>query len=223
MLKYALFDLDGTLTDPGVGITNCVRYALERFSIYPKSREELYPYIGPPLIDSFQEYHGLSKKDALKAVSYYRERFSGIGLLENEVYSGIEDLLSELKDRGVTLIVATSKPEEFAVKILEHFDLLKYFDFIGGNNLNEERPTKSVVIAYVRERYSDISGDNTVMIGDRKYDVEGAHNHGLPAIGVLYGYGDLSELTEAGADCLAESVEELLVILKKHATLSKIS
>lgn len=216
MLKYVLFDLDGTLTDPGVGITNCVGYALQRFAIHPESREELYPYIGPPLIDSFQEYHGLSKEEALLAVGYYRERFSTIGMLENEVYPGIAELLMELKSRGVTLIVATSKPEEFAVQILKHFDLLKYFDFVGGNNLKEERPTKSAVIAFVRERYPDISGENTVMIGDRKYDVEGAHAHDLPAIGVLYGYGDYAELTEAGADCLAVSVEELGSVLRNR-------
>ena len=214
MLRYALFDLDGTLTDPGPGITNCVRYALEKFDIHPKNREELYPYIGPPLTFSFQEYHGLTAEQAEQALLYYRERFSVKGLYENEVYPGIPEMLQDLKNRGVILIVATSKPEEFTVRILEHFDLAKYFDFVGGNTLNEDRPTKGAVIAYIRENYPDISGENTVMVGDRKYDVEGAHSHDLPAVGVLYGYGNQAEMEAAGADCVAETVEQLGEILK---------
>ena len=164
MLKYVLFDLDGTLTDPGLGITNCVTYALNKFDIYPINREELYPYIGPPLVYSFQEFHGLTKAQAEQATAYYRERFSVKGLYENEVYSGICELLQKLKDRGVELLVATSKPEEFTVRILEHFDLAKFFSFVGGNTLKEERPTKDAVIAYVKENYPEISRENAVMV-----------------------------------------------------------
>lgn len=216
MLKYALFDLDGTLTDPGPGITNCVAYALEKFGIHPQNREELYPYIGPPLTYSFREFHGLTVEQSEQALLYYRERFSVKGLFENEVYPGIPELLQALKDRGVTLIVATSKPEEFTVRILEHFHLAHYFDFVGGNTLNEDRPTKSAVIAYVRENYPGISGENTVMVGDRKYDVEGAHAHDIPALGVLYGYGDRAEMETAGADWIAESVEQAGEILRNR-------
>ncbi len=209
MLQYVLFDLDGTLTDPGPGITNCVGYALEKFDIHPASREELYPYIGPPLTFSFQEYHGLTPAQAEQALLYYRERFSVKGLFENEVYPHIPELLKQWQDRGVTLIVATSKPEEFTNRILEHFDLAQYFAFVGGNTLNEDRPTKASVIAYIRENYPDISAENTVMVGDRKYDIEGAHAQGLPAIGVLYGYGDRAEMEAAGADYVATNVAEL--------------
>lgn len=215
MLKYALFDLDGTLTDPGPGITNCVAYALEKFAIHPQSRAELYPYIGPPLTFSFREYHGLTKEQAEQALLFYRERFSVKGLFENEVYPGIPDLLQDLSDRGVTLIVATSKPEEFTHRILEHFDLAKYFAFVGGNTLNEDRPTKSAVIAYIREHYPDISGENAVMVGDRKYDIEGAHAHQLPAVGVLYGYGDRDEMQAAGADFVVQKVTDLQELLAK--------
>lgn len=215
MLKYALFDLDGTLTDPGPGITNCVAYALEKFDIHPQNRAELYPYIGPPLTFSFREYHGLTKEQAEQALLFYRERFSVKGLFENEVYPGIPDLLQDLSDRGVTLIVATSKPEEFTHRILEHFDLAKYFAFVGGNTLNEDRPTKSAVIAYIRENYPDISGENAVMVGDRKYDVEGAHAHQLPAVGVLYGYGDRDEMQAAGADFVVQKVTDLQELLAK--------
>lgn len=213
MLKYALFDLDGTLTDPGPGITNCVAYALDKFGIHPKDREELYPYIGPPLTYSFQEFHGLSADQAEQALLYYRERFSVKGLFENEVYAGIPQLLQSLRDRGVTLIVATSKPEEFTHRILEHFELADYFSFVGGNTLNEDRPTKEAVIAYVREHYPAITRENAVMVGDRKYDIAGAHSHGLAAIGVLYGFGDRAELEAAGADRLATDVAELQRIL----------
>lgn len=215
MLKYALFDLDGTLTDPGPGITNCVAYALEKFDIFPKNREELYPYIGPPLTYSFQEFHGLSAEQAEQALLFYRERFSVKGLYENDLYPGITDLLVSLKDRGVELIVATSKPEEFTVRILEHFDLAKYFTFVGGNTLNEDRPTKEAVIAYIRENYPDISRENAVMIGDRKYDIRGAHCHDLPAIGVLYGYGDREEMDDAGADFIVDDIANLTSLLLK--------
>ena len=192
-LKYLLFDLDGTLTDPGLGITNSVMYALEKFKIHPMNREELYPYIGPPLTYSFQEYHGLSPEQAEQAVTFYRERFSVKGLFENEVYAGIPELLAQLQQSGITLIIATSKPEEFTHQILEHFDLACYFTFVGGNTLQESRPTKGAVIEYILEKYPSISSENAIMIGDRYFDVEGAHSSNLPAIGVLYGYGDRAQ------------------------------
>ena len=209
MAQYILFDLDGTLTDPGPGITNCVAYALEKFGIHPAGREELYPYIGPPLVPSFQEFHGLTADQAEQALGYYRERFSVTGLYENAVYPGIPALLAALREQGRTLIVATSKPEEFTNRILEHFGLAEYFAFVAGNTLEEKRPTKEAVIAYAREHFPDISGENAVMAGDRRFDVEGAHACGLPAVGVLYGYGSAAELTAAGADALATDVTAL--------------
>lgn len=215
-VRYVLFDLDGTLTDPGPGITNCVAYALEKFDIHAATREELYPYIGPPLTWSFKEYHGLSDQQAEQALLYYRERFSVIGLYENELFAGIPELLADLQSRGITLIVATSKPEEFTHRILDHFDLSKYFAFVGGNTLDEKRPTKAAVIQYILSEYPVITPDNTVMVGDRHFDVEGAHAFGLPAVGVLYGYGDRAEMEAAGADYIAEDViglHELLVLL----------
>jgi len=211
---YLLFDLDGTLTDPGPGITNSVRYALERFGIHPATREELYPYIGPPLTWSFQQYHGLTAQQADLALSYYREYFSDKGLFENEVYEGIPSMLAELKEQGISLLVATSKPEEFTHRILQHFGLAEYFTFVGGNTLDEKRPTKSAVIAHVREQYPGITPQNTYMIGDRHFDVEGAHEHGLPAIGVLYGYGDRAEMEAAGAEFIASDVPALHSLLR---------
>lgn len=212
-LKYVLFDLDGTLTDPALGITNCVMYALERFNIHPATREEIFPYIGPPLIDSFMRFHGLSYEQALQAVVYYRERFSVDGWRENEVFRGTAMLLSELKAKGCTLIVATSKPEEFANRILRHFELAQYFDFVAGSTLSGLRPTKESVVAYVRERYPSIHGANTVMVGDRRYDVLGAHSQDLPAVGVLFGYGNREELEQANAEYIAENMQELSDLL----------
>lgn len=212
-IRYVLFDLDGTLTDPALGITNCVQYALEKFDIYPQTGEELFPYIGPPLMVSFMNFHGLSQEQAKQAVKYYRERFSVKGLYENEVFEGIPELLRKLQEREVTLIVATSKPEEFACRILEYFDLVKYFTFVAGSTLDGQRPEKADVIAYIRESYPEMTAANTLMIGDRKYDVEGAHKCGLPTVGVLYGYGDRAELETAKADYIVDSVSGLHELL----------
>ncbi len=213
---HLLFDLDGTLTDPGLGITNSVLYALEKFDIIPAAREELYPYIGPPLTDSFQRYHGLTPEQAQQALGYYREYFADRGLYENELYPGIAELLRTLQQAGYVLIVATSKPEEFTHTILRHFQLDSYFSFVGGNTLDERRPTKAAVIAYIRERFPDITGENTLMIGDRCYDIEGAHACGLPAVGVLYGYGSRQELEAAGADELVQTPAALLQSIRRR-------
>lgn len=213
--KYLLFDLDGTLTDPVEGITNSVIYALERFNICVHDRRELYPYIGPPLTDSFMRCHGLTSEQAVQALAYYREYFGDKGMFENAPYDGIAELLETLRDRGYTLLIATSKPEEFTVQILQHFSLNRYFSFVAGNTLDESRPTKASVIAYLRERYPDIAADNALMIGDRKYDVEGATQNGLPSIGVLYGYGSREELEAAGATAIAENLKELLANIEK--------
>ena len=210
MYKYILFDLDGTLTNPEIGITNCVMYALEKFGIKVEDRKELHPFIGPPLSYSFQTYYGLSEEDSELAIQYYRERFSVKGLYENEVYNGVEKVLQQLKESGKTLIIATSKPEEFTLKILEHFDLLKYFDFVAGATMDGSRGEKADVIRYALEISGIEDKSEAIMIGDRKYDILGAKENGLESIGVLFGFGDHKELAEAGANYIAESVEDIL-------------
>lgn len=212
--KYLLFDLDGTLTDPAEGITNSVAYALNKFGVRVADRRELYPYIGPPLTDSFMRCHGLDDKQAQQALVLYREYFSKAGMFENMPYDGIATFLDKLRQDGYTLLIATSKPEEFTVQILRHFSLDSYFDFVAGNTLEESRPTKGEVIAYLCEQYPDIRTNNAVMIGDRKYDVEGASENGLRSIGVLYGYGSLEELEEAGATAIVEDLSELYHTIK---------
>lgn len=197
-----LFDLDGTLTDPGLGITNSVMYALRKFGVDVPERSQLYPFIGPPLKDSFRSCYGFSDEQCELAVTYYREYFKKKGMFENEVYDGIHDLLTRLKASGRSLIVATSKPEVFAVDILRHFDLYKYFDFVAGATLNDVRNKKADIIRYALESCG-IAKSSAVMIGDRKHDMIGAKENGLDSIGVLYGYGTYDELKTAGATMLA--------------------
>jgi phosphoglycolate phosphatase len=210
MYQYILFDLDGTLTNPEIGITNCVMYALEKFNIKVEDRKELHPFIGPPLTYSFQTYYGLSEADSELAVKYYRERFSVKGLYENEVYEGVDKLLKQLKESGKILVIATSKPEEYTLKILEHFDLLKYFDYVVGATMDGSRGEKADVIRYALEISGIEDKTEAIMIGDRKYDILGAKENGLASIGVLFGFGDYEELTKAGADYIAECVEDIL-------------
>lgn len=201
-----LFDLDGTLTDPGVGITSAAQYALKAFGIDVADRSTLYPFIGPPLKDSFMDYFHLSSAEADIAIRHYRDYFARQGWHENEVYPDIENLLSSLQKAGNRLLVATSKPEIFARRILEHFRLARYFDFIGGSTLDGSRSSKSDVIRYVLENGFE---GRALMIGDRKFDIAGAQANGLDSVGVLYGYGSREELSEAGATFLAASVTEL--------------
>lgn len=213
MRKYLLFDLDGTLTDPSIGITNSVMYALRKFGIEENNREVLYSFIGPPLYDSFREKYGFSHDDANLAVSYYREYFAPAGLYENTVYDGVCDMLSALKESGKSLVLATSKPEMFASEILRHFDLLKYFESVYGATMDEKRNKKDEVIAFALDEMNVDAGD-AVMIGDRKYDIEGGRKHGLMTVGVLYGFGDERELTDAGADHIAANIKELKKFLE---------
>lgn len=206
--EYVLFDLDGTLTDPAIGITNSVIYALEKSGATPPLREALYKFIGPPLVYSFKEYCGFTEEEALRAVGYYRERFSETGLFENEIYPGIRELLSRLCDSGTKIVLATSKPDVYSERILLHFDIRKYFFFVAGNTLSEIRPEKEDVISYAIES-CEIDPSHAVMVGDRKYDILGGKKFGMRTIGVTYGYGGEKELSEAGADELAKDVDEL--------------
>ncbi|MBQ6876302.1 MAG: HAD family hydrolase [Lachnospiraceae bacterium] len=210
MYNTILFDLDGTLTDPGLGITNSAAYALKKHGIEVADRTVLYPFIGPPLLDSFQRFYGFSEEQSEQAVADYREYFREKGLFENEVYSGVEELLQRLKESGKRLIIATSKPEEFAVKILKHFGLASYFDYIVGATMDSSRSKKGDVIAYALEVCGITDKTDVVMVGDREHDVLGAKENGLDSVGVLYGYGSREELEKAGATCVAETVEDIL-------------
>jgi len=216
MKEYVLFDLDGTLTDPKVGITTCVQYALKEFGIEEPDLDKLEPFIGPPLKNSFMEFYQMTSEEADRAIAKYRERFSEIGLFENEVYAGIPAILEGLQDCGMVLGIASSKPTEFVERILEHFDLRKYFRVVVGSELDGTRVEKEdVMMDALRElfHYKPIQYAKVYMVGDRKFDVEASKNIGVECIGVSYGYGSRDELKEAGADYIADSVEELSAIL----------
>ena len=215
MLKYVLFDLDGTLTDSGPGIINSVRYALRHYGIADRTDTELRRFVGPPLIESFMRFCGFSEEKASEAVSVYREYFSDNGLFENAVYNGIPECLQTLKDAGLKLAVATSKPEVFCRRILEHFDLEKYFDVIKGIPLDDEHMTKAQVIAEALEDLNVGDKSEAIMVGDRDYDIIGARENGIECVGVLYGYGPKEELESAGAIYICATPEDLAEALLK--------
>lgn len=212
MKNYLLFDLDGTLTDPKVGICTCVQYALASFGIEEPDIEKLTPFIGPPLKGSFMEFYHMDDRQAEEAVAKYRERFQDTGLFENEIYDGVSDMLEALNSKGMYLAVASSKPTVFVERILEHFHIRKYFKVVVGSELDGTRVNKDEVVEEaLRQLFGekDIEKDKVYMIGDRRFDVEGAKALGVESVGVTYGYGDMEELRGAKADYIVRSVEEL--------------
>lgn len=226
MYQTILFDLDGTLTDSGPGIVKGVSYSLKKFGIDETRQEKLRKFIGPPLLDSYQMFYGFDQKKAKEAVKYYREYYAQTGLYENNIYPGIEQLLSELKENGRQLAVATSKPEVFAKKILEKYGLAQYFDVIVGGHLDGSRTKKEEVIRDAlqecrkifleknkNKREKDWDALKKVMIGDRFYDASGARENRIDIILVEYGYGEKEELEREGAIAIAKTVGDLRKLL----------
>lgn len=211
MKKTVLFDLDGTLTDSGEGIINSAIPALEHFGLPVPSREEMRVFVGPPLHETFQRF-GVPADKTEEAIRVYRSRYIPTGMFENTPYPGIKELLETLKKENYTLYVATSKPEEMSVTILKRFGLAPYFDRICGASTDTSRSTKDAVIAYLLEQSG--AKEDMVMVGDTKYDVLGAKAHGIPAIGVSWGYGSVEEMEQAGAVGIADSMEQLLELVK---------
>jgi phosphoglycolate phosphatase len=211
--RYILFDLDGTLTDPKVGITKSVQYALAKYDIQVESLDDLEKFIGPPLKESFMEFYSFDEKTAIQAIEYYREYFRDKGIFENEVYEGIPDLLKELKNRGFIVAIATSKPTVFAEIIVEHFKLKEHFDIVVGSNLDGTRTSKAEVISHVIDELNIDNLEDVIMIGDRKHDVIGAQKNNIDSIGVLYGYGDIEEFQSVGPTYIVNSVNELYKLL----------
>ena len=216
MFPYVLFDLDGTLTDPKPGITQCVQYALRCMGIEEPDLDKLEPFIGPPLTDSFREFYGMDQEQAAEAVAKYRERFSEKGLYENEIYPGMKQMLENLKTAGCHLAVASSKPEHFVNKILVYFDIDGYFEVIVGSELDGTRCQKEEVVAEALRRFfpdGNIPCDDIVMVGDRKFDIIGGREMGLHQIGVAYGYAPEGELEAAEAEYIVNDLDELERVL----------
>ncbi|HEL2585968.1 TPA: HAD family hydrolase [Streptococcus suis] len=212
MYQTILFDLDGTLTDSGQGILNSVAYALEKMGIEEPDTANLNRFIGPPLYESFSRFYQLNPEDTQSAVDTFRVYFKEKGMFENQLYPGTIPLLEELRTAGKTLVIATSKPEIFAKQILEHFGIAHYFDIIAGASLDSSRISKADVIGYAINQLEAFP-KHAVMIGDREHDIEGARMHQLPAIGVLYGYGNKQEFEKAGATMIVETVQDLKRVL----------
>ena len=203
-ISTVLFDLDGTITDSGSGIINSVKYALKKAGRKIPPEDELRKFIGPPLQEQFMKCCGIEEKEAAEMVALYREYYQEEGIFDNRVYDGVMEMLKTLKEAGLKIVMATSKPEKFAKMIAEHFDL------IGGACMDGARTKKQEVIQYVLEQCKEKDREKIRMVGDRCYDIEGANREGIRAIGVLYGYGSKEELEEAGADGLAETPEEVV-------------
>lgn len=215
MFKYCLFDLDGTLTDSQEGITKSVQYALKAFGIEESDLTKLSAFLGPPLQESFMKYYGFTAEDADKAIEIYRKRFAPIGIFENRVYPGIPQMLEKLREKGMRLAVASSKPECYVRQILAHFDIEKYFDVIVGSELDGTRSQKEEVVEEALRQLKVLTipveerKSCCVMAGDRKFDIQGAKAHSLTGAGVGFGYAPPGELEGEGADYIAETVEEL--------------
>lgn len=203
------FDLDGTLTDPKIGITSSVMHALEHYGFPVPPREELLFFIGPPLFESFMKYCGFDKEKAKEAVEYYREYYRPKGIFELEVYEGIPELLRDLKAAGKTVVMATSKPELFASQIAEHYGFADCFDLIVGSTMDGSLINKDDVLATAMKRLGIGSPEGCCMVGDRFHDAEGAKANGMYSVSVTYGYGSREEFIEHGTDKIVDTVKEL--------------
>ncbi|MEB9683639.1 phosphoglycolate phosphatase [Bacillus thuringiensis serovar pingluonsis] len=221
MYTTYLFDLDGTLTDPKEGIVNSVLYALKKVGIEELHISELDSFIGPPIQQSFVERYNMNEGEVERAVFYFREYLKQSGLLENNIYDGIPNLLKQLKDTGNHLFIATSKPTVLAEQVIEHFQLTNYFEDIIGSNLDGTRIKKEEIIAHILQTNEELNKEEIVMIGDRKHDIIGANQNGIASIGVLYGYGSETELTEVGVTHIANDVKELHHLCLENSLIKK--
>lgn len=213
MYQAVLFDLDGTLTDSGLGITNAVAYALTKLGIQPPPREELNRFVGPPLHDSFRIFYGMTEEESVEAVRLFREYYNLQGVYENVVYDGIPQMLRALSEAGFLLAIATSKPEHMAKKVMAHFGLDRWITCIAGASLDTSRNKKDQVIAYALNEFG-IDPATAVMVGDREHDAIGACAFGIPTVGVAWGYGSREELQSAGCIAVVDAPEDLVNYLR---------
>jgi phosphoglycolate phosphatase len=209
------FDLDGTLVDSGEGVRNSVEYALKKFGIEVENKDSLSCFIGPPLTVSFKTFYGFDDENADRGVAYYREYYKDKGIFEGYVYDGIEETLKRLKDAGKRVMVATSKPEEYAKRVLEKFGIAKYFDFIAGATMDEKTRANKIEIMQYAFDSCGASPSDTIMVGDRLFDIEGAKHFGMECIAVLYGYGSMEEFERYGAEYIVETAEDVANLILK--------
>lgn len=210
MYEFILFDLDGTLTESGQGIVNSVVYALKKMGIKENDKTKLEKFVGPPLLDSFMKYYDFTEEEAKQAVILYREYFTEKGIYEAPLYKGIETILKYLKYSGKTLYVATSKPEVYARRILQHLQVDNYFADIVGSNLDGTKVKKDEIISFLLEKNGIADKSKVIMVGEREHDIIGAKKVGVDSLGVLYGYGDYQELESAGATYIIEKLDDIV-------------
>lgn len=212
--KYILLDLDGTICESKEGIINSYVYALDKYNIKIDDYDEMDKVIGPPLSKSFAEFYGFDEGTVKEAIGYYRKYYGEKGIFENRLYDGIPNLLKNLKETGKKLFVATSKSELYVSKILEHYDILQYFDGVVGSATDGSRIEKEDIIRYIlRNMMCDDNLESAIMIGDRKFDIEGAHANNMDSIAVLYGYGTENELSGCNPTFIAPTVADIFRIL----------
>ena len=209
MFRYAFFDLDGTIMRSDPGIIECVKYSVERMGFPVPDKKTLYKFIGPPLRDSYMEFCSMSEEQSMQAIAFYRERYNAKGIFECEVYPGVFELFERLRQNGLILAAATSKPESMAVRIAEKFGLNDYLSLVAGSDDTESQTKADVILsAFDRLSVKKSEFDSVIMIGDRKFDVLGAHSCGIKCLGIGWGYGSKSELLAAGADYYADTAVE---------------
>lgn len=213
--KHLFFDLDGTLTDPSLGITSCIAYALESVGLQTENLDDLKKYIGPPLKETFSQAYGFDEEKADFCALKYRERFADVGMYENKLLDNAVEVLEYAKAKDYAIYLATSKPEYFAQKIIEHFKIDHYFDFVGGAAMDDSRPTKAHVIQHVIDNTKVEPDNKSLMIGDRKHDIHGGRKKGMDTLGLLCGFGDRAELEQAGAHHIREDLADLMAFLAK--------
>lgn len=209
-----VFDLDGTLSNSGEGITKSVQYAIAKMGIEEDNLDNLKHFVGPPMVAQYMKTYDMTLEEAQETLKYYRERYTPIGLYETEIYPGVKELLSELKDEGYTLAVATSKPQEMAEEVLRYLEIFEYFDCIVGAQLHGPRQSKKKVLEFLFEKLGGVKLDEVLMVGDTFYDIQGANEVGIDSVGVSYGYGVVSEMKEAGAKAIVADVDELRTFIK---------
>ena len=208
-----LFDLDGTIIDPKIGVINSVKYALDCMKIEYNQTDSFEKFIGPPLEQSFQNYYSLSESQAREAIEFYRINYKKSGIEEHHLYIGIKELIQDIVNQNILLFVATSKPTSFAIEILKHYNIADHFKEIVGSNLDLTRTAKKEIIEYILTKYPNIDPNSCIMIGDRKYDIIGAQKNQIDSIGVLYGYGSFEEFKEVNPTYIAETIADLRKIL----------
>jgi phosphoglycolate phosphatase len=211
--QIALFDLDGTIINSQIGITKSVQYSLQSFGIIVDEPSTLVHFVGPPLHLSFQKYYGFDDSESRRAVEKYREYYREIGIFESEIYLGMAELLEEIHQNGVTNVLATSKPEVFARQILEHLDIIQYFDGVFGSNLDLTRSDKAEIICDIRVAYPQFEREKYVMIGDKEHDIIGARKNSIDSIGVLWGFGSQAELEYHQPQYIVREIDHLREIL----------